>query len=159
MDRRRAALAVSLGEARVPVGTTDESLARWGCADVQRQVLADALIEDFGNRPDQARLHQLFDFRYADGARMQTFGGIVLIPALERTLEACRFEDLDFIRVAGTDPVIIDVPDLTAKERHHLERQLPSRPGKTASLPGLLAEDAEQYSRFYRWYPSPIESS
>lgn len=159
MARRRASLAENLGEARVPVGTTDESLARWGCADVQRQMLADAMIEDFGNRPDQARLHQLFDFRYADGARMQTFGGIVLIPALERTMEACRFEDLDFIRVAGTDPVVIDVPDLTAKERHHLEQQLPAKPGEAATLPGLVAEDAEQYARFYRWYPSPVEAS
>jgi hypothetical protein len=158
-NARRAVLANTIGEARVPVGTTDASLARWGWANTQRQVLADAITEDFGNRPDGAHLHQLFDFRYADGARMQTFGGVVVIPALLRTLETCRFADLDFIREQGSDPVIIEVPDLTAKERHHLEQQLPANAGRPPALPGLSGVDARQFAQFYRWYPSPVEAA
>ena len=156
---RRATLVEHVGEARVPLGTTDAGLAQWGWADTQRQILADALAEDFASRTDGAHLHQVFDFRYSDGARMQTYGGIVLIPALERTLDACRFEDLDFIRTAGADPVIIEVPDLTAKERHHLERQLPATAGESPALPGLSEAEAEQFARFYRWYPSPVEAA
>jgi len=159
-DERRAILAENIGEARVPLGTTDSSLAKWGWADTQRRVLADALTEDFSNRPDQAHLHQLFDFRYADGARMQTYGGIVLIPALERTiLDICRFGDLDFIREEGSEPVVIEVPDLTAKERQHLEQQLPVAAGTLPTLPGLSEVDAEQFAHFYRWYPSAVEAA
>jgi hypothetical protein len=159
VGQRKTAFASNIGESRVPLGTTDASLAKWGWADTQRRVLSDAMTEDFSNRPDRAWLHQLFDFRYADGARMQTYGGIVLIPALERTLEMCRFEDLDFIRQPGAEPIVIEVPDLTAKERHHLERQLPVTPGDLPVLPGLSEADAEQFARFYRWYPSPVEAA
>jgi hypothetical protein len=158
-NARRAVLAENVGESRVPLGTTDATLAQWGWADAQRRVLADAVTEDFSNRPDKAWLHQLFDFRYGDGARMQTYGGVVLIPALERTLETCRFEDLDFIRRVGSDALVIDVPDLTAKERHHLEQQLPAGGGGLPTLPGLSNADAEQFAQFYRWYPSPIEAT
>lgn len=158
-DERRATLAGNIGEARVPLRTTDASLAKWGWADTQRRVLADALTEDFSNRPDQARLHQLFDFRYADGARMQTYGGIVLIPALERTLDICRFSDLDFLREEEAPPVVIEVPDLTAKERYHLEQQLPAVAGGLPNLPGLSEADAEQFATFYRWYPSAVEAA
>ena len=84
MDQRRKKLAEEVGEWRLPEGTTDESLAKWGWADAQRQILADALTSDLAGRGDGSRLRQLFDFRYADGARMQTYGGVVLIPALER---------------------------------------------------------------------------
>jgi hypothetical protein len=156
---RLTTLAERVGEWRVPVGTTDESLAQWGWADAQLRVLADALAENFDSRTDRASLHQLFDMRYADGARMQTYGGIVLIPSLERTLPLCRFEDLDFVRGAGEAPVVIEVPDLTSKERDHLDRQLPAAAGVTPRLPGLSSVDAERYARYYRWYPSPVESS
>jgi hypothetical protein len=158
MSARRSTLAEQVGEARVPPGTTDTSLARWGWADAQRTVLADALAEDLAARPDGAWLHQLFDFRYADDARMQTFGGIVLISAIARTLELCRFDDLEFVRTAGEDPVVIEVPDLTSKERHHLDRQLPVAESATPTLPGLDSAYAEQYARYYRWYPSPVEA-
>jgi hypothetical protein len=158
-NTRRAVLAENIGETRVPLGTTDASLAKWGWADTQRRVLADAMTEDFSNRPDRAHLHQLFDFRYADGARMQTFGGIVLIPALGRTLETCRFEDLDFVREEGAGPVVIEVPDLTARERHHLEQQVPAADGALPDLPGLSEAEAEQFAKFYRWYPSPVEAA
>lgn len=155
---RRSTLAENITEERVPVGTTDASLARWGWARTQQRVIADALGADFAVRRDGARLHQLFDFQYADGARMQTFGGVVLIPALERTLESCRFGDLEYVREAGTEPVTIDVPDLTAKEQRHLERQLPSVDGD-ATLPGLSMAHVEQFSKFYRWYPNPVEAA
>ena len=158
-ETRKTVFAENVGESRVPLGTSDQTLAKWGWAGAQLRVLADAMAEDFSNRPDRAWLHQLFDFRYADGARMQTYGGVVLIPALERTLESCRFEDLDFIREAGSEPVIIEVPDLTAKERHHLERQLPAPTESLPALPGLSEADADQFARFYRWYPSMVEAS
>lgn len=157
--KRRETLADRVGEARVPVGTTDASLAQWGLGDVQRRILADALAEDLGARADRAWLHQLFDFRYADNARMQTFGGIVVIPALERTVDACRFEDLDFIRSPGQEPVVIEVPDLTSKERDHLDRQLPAAAGALPALPGLADAEAGQYARYYRWYPSSVEAA
>lgn len=158
MDQRRNKLAEQVGEWRLPEGTTDESLAQWGWADSQRQILADAIAGDLAGRGDGSSLRQLFDFRYADGARMQTYGGVILIPALERAADSCRFEDLDFIRSEGQPPVVIEVPDLTAKERHHLDRQFPIGDGAVPELPGLDPALAQQYADYYRWYPSPVES-
>jgi hypothetical protein len=158
MSKRRSTLAEEVGEWRLPQGTTDETLAKWGWADAQRQILADALVSEMSGRLDSARLHQLFDFRYADNARMQTYGGIILIPALERSLADCRFEDLEFISGEDDEPVKIEVPDLTAKERDHLDRQLPVRADASPALPGISDSEAKQYADYYRWYPSPVES-
>lgn len=158
MNTRLETLAENVGEWRVPPGATDATLAKWGWADAQKRILADALTSEMSGRLDSAWLHQLFDFRYADGARMQTYGGIILIPALERSLVDCRFDDLEFISGRDDTPVVIDVPNLTAKERDHLDRQLPVPGGSSPSLPGLSAGDARQYADYYRWYPSPVES-
>ncbi len=158
MGERLKIFSENVEDWRVPPGTTDHTLAQWGWADAQRRVLADSLTSEMAGRLDGAWLHQLFDFRYADGAKMQTFGGIVLIPALERSLVDCRFEDLEFICGRDDEPVVIEVPNLTAKERDHLDRQLPVSAGAVPGLPGLSSGDAQQYADYYRWYPSPVES-
>jgi len=154
-DSRRATLAENVGEERVPPGATDESLAQWGWAAAQRDVLVDTTDTEFATRRDGARLEQLFDFVYADGAEMQTWGGIVKSPGNERLVEQCHFEDLDFIRRRGDEALEIRVPVLTRRETLHLNRQLPMESGQRLEGVGIVDEELEAYARFYRWYPAP----
>lgn len=153
-DRRRADLVERVGEARIPAGTTDDSLAKWGLAATQRRILLDEMTAAFRSRGDGGYLHQLVNICYADTVTMQTIGGLVLSPALVRPFETCRFEDLDFVRQTD-DPLIVRAPLLTPKELIHLNRQLPRPAGKDFEDTGLGEEDATAYESFYRWYPSP----
>jgi len=153
-DRRRSELVDRVGESRIPSGTTDETLARWGLASAQWRILSDALTAAFRSRGDGAYLEQLFNVCYADTSRMQTYGGVVLAPALVRAFETCRFDDLDFIR-RGEEPVIVRAPVLTVKELIHLNRQLPLPAGGAFEGATLPDDDMADYERFYRWYPTP----
>ena len=153
-DARRETLVKNVGEDRVPLGVDDDALARWGLAAVQYRILRDAVVEAFRDRADGAELQQLFNFRYADDAQMQTFGGVVLSAATRRTFELCRFEDLDeFIR-EGDEPLYIRVPVLTPKELIHLNQQLPLSTGEQLQAEGLSETERGDYERLYRWYPA-----
>src|SRR5436190_4988098 len=98
---RRRQLVKNVGEERIPPGTTNQTLAQWGWASAQRQILLGAVDEELSRRRDGARFAQLFDFWYADDAPMQTFGGLVISDALSNALAACHFENLFYVRQRG----------------------------------------------------------
>lgn len=153
-DQRRGALVTNVGEERVPPRTTDDSLARWGWAAAQRDVLLGLIDEELGNRRDAARFEQLFDFVYADDAPMQTLGGIVTAPGVDRAIELCRLDDLDFISRRGTGQIEVRVPMLTHREVLHLNAQLPLGEGGALQAEGIRDEELHAFERFYRWYPA-----
>jgi hypothetical protein len=139
-----------VGEDRIPSGVTDETLAVWGLADVQRRILSDAIVDGLRNRPISAQWRQVLNVHYADDARMQTVGGIVYTTAMQRALEQCRFRELDFVR-EGSEAVVVRVPMLTSRERLHLESQLPLKSGDSLDLPGLSDDDKAAFLAIYRY--------
>lgn len=155
-NARRAQLALDVGEDRIPNGVDDASLARWGLASVQRQILEAAMVDALQRRGDGAVFEQILHFRYADGAQMLTVGGMIVTPGMRTAFEACRFEQLDHVSRDET-AVHISAPALTAREAQYLNRQLP-RGQDALECPGLDVEDIEGYERFYRWYP-PIPAA
>jgi hypothetical protein len=150
MAGRRDQLVSSVGENRVPPGVMDEILAVWGLAGVQYRILSDAIVEGLRNRPMPARWKQVLNIHYADDARMQTIGGMVYTAAMQRTVEQCRFSELDFVR-EGAESFALRVPMLTHRERLYLESQLPLKSGETLSLPGLSDDDKEAFLAVYRY--------
>jgi hypothetical protein len=103
---------------------------------------------------------QLFNFRYADGHRMLTFGGVLVDPSVEKRLENCHFEELPYYQ-SGEAPFAIEVPNLTGAEVHKLAQSMP-RPSssKHKALLRLAIEerDLENYEALYRYLPQFIES-
>jgi hypothetical protein len=147
MAGRRDSLADRIGEDRIPAKVTDESLAKWGLARVQRQVITDIAVAALRGR--ELGWRQVLDIQYADNARMQTVGAVVLSDADRQKFEDCRFHDLEFVRFAGEDALTIRVPVLTAKERRALDEKfpLPTNPGAL----GLPDRDIEAYRQVYRY--------
>lgn len=111
-------------------------------------------------------------FRYSDGrhSNMLTLTGVV-----------CATEDVDDIRARFADwnfsnlrwrknPVKIDVPTLSARERFHLQRYLPCPKSPARTLRRVLGHDIEktrdktlaqlkQYSTFYNYFPLFVRAS
>jgi hypothetical protein len=151
-DERRNSLASLVGEDRIPLGVTDDSLGQWGLAAVQRRIVVTAVNEALARRGDGSFFEQLFFFNYADGAQMLTWGGMILLPALSETFETARFDELDQVR-RGTEACQVLVPALTVKEALHLNAQLPAGDGVALDAPGLLDQEKLAYAKAYRWYP------
>lgn len=150
--RPRTARAANLKEQLqefVPPGTDDETLGGWGLATTQRNVLQ-AVADRAARDAHGGRVQQLFNFHYADGSRMLTWGGIVSTPGVSRVIETCRFEDLGFVRT-GEESCRLAVPVVTAKEAAHIERQLPLDDVKP-TVPGMLAAQVDDYVSIYRWH-------
>lgn len=137
---------------RVPPGTTNGTLARWGWADASHRVLVAEAEAEIQRRSDGALFQQLFHFRYADGARMVTWGGLVLAPANRPAFDDARFSELAHVREAGEPALTIDPPVLTLKEAIHLNAQLPLVAG-VLSADGIPEAALDSYADLYRWYP------
>jgi Putative O-methyltransferase len=152
IGERVATLERNVGANRVPLGKDEDALAKWGFAEVQRDILYDAIRRECRNRADKASFEQLFDFQYADSVFMQTYGGILSSPSLEKTVASLSLSQLEFVRSRGDDPVRIELPILTRREVIELNRQLPRQPSDALQLEGVRAEDLARYERFYRWY-------
>ncbi|MEV0623121.1 O-methyltransferase [Nonomuraea sp. NPDC050404] len=148
-------LARMIGEDRVPPGVSNDSLAVWGLAEVQGRVMSDLITAGLRERTTPARWAQVLDIYYADNAKMQTLGGIVVSREDQEKFETCRFEELDFVRLQRGAPLKVRVPLLTAKERRALEEQLPLASGQELKADWLSEADRSAYMQVYRYCATP----
>ena len=152
-------IRTELGNDRVPTETDLMSLRGWGLSNLYRRVgdneIRDALSTANAVREVEDRLdyEQLFNFRYEDGARMATFGGVFFNEASHAELEACAFERLAFVR-HDASTFDIRTPKLTQREIAHLERQLPLADGSGIDVGPIPESDANQYIELYRYLPA-----
>lgn len=94
---------------------------------------------------------QLFNFIYADGAPMLTFGGMIGTEADRQKLSNVLSHE--FVE-EGRDAVKIAVPPLTYREKQWLDCHLNSKREHFE----LEGDAIENYRRFYKQYPTFVES-
>ena len=70
---------------------------------------------------------------YRDSVGMYTLTGVLCSPG-ERPAVRARFTDWQFASLDWGNPLHVDVPELTTKERHHLQSRLPCPTGAGAAL-------------------------
>jgi len=147
-----------LGEIRVTPALRERDLWNWGLAKETRRILLEEIEMALDARNgglahgERYRFRKIFDFRYTDGTRMLTVGGVFFQESDAAKLDECRFEDLDFVRT-GDDDYFIDLPRLTPRELRYLDSLLPGcEPHQWGNLP-MPEKDAEKYARLYRYYP------
>lgn len=162
---RYAELAARVGRELVPGHIEPKDLRNWGLADACWEIIESRIAESLANRNaaltdlDKIGYDQLFHFRYADGARMLTIGGVLLSAAERKTLDPREdFADLDYIR-AGKEAFTIDVPVLTLREMRLLDQTFPSlNEGRgTQDWPFLPPSHVEFYRKVYRYFPTFLE--
>ena len=102
--------------------------------------------------------------QYSDGTKMLSITGALLSASEERSFMR-RFSKTSFATAAWTDdPMQIDMPILTPKERLHLNKRLPviNNPGERLikrlgfsidPTPATCIHEMEMYNRFFRYYP------
>ncbi|MDV7244456.1 MULTISPECIES: O-methyltransferase [Rhodococcus] len=147
LPNRLQNLKDSLGD-RVSDSLTDADMTKSGPTREQRRILHD-LANSVVRQAHSGTFRQLYNFEYADDAKMLTWGGIVCSPGFERIVDMCRFEDLPFVRSAD-EAFEIRVPMLTEREMSYLEAEI----GGSAGLPaikGIEKKDIKDFADVYRW--------
>ena len=121
--------------------------------------ILETLNERNGARdPDNAIIYkQLFNFHYADGAKMLTVGGLLFDKGQSPQVSLCDFETLPFIR-SDDDSYRIEVPCLTYKEIRHLDEQLPVDDCAKLDAHAIPVRDLRKYGRVYRYFPTFAEA-
>lgn len=150
-SERRSRLVDAVGVDRVGAHVNDDMLAT-GLPAVQREILLSELQEQLFRRPDGAEFRQLFNIRYSDGSPMQTWGGVLVGPAMQAAFDSARFDELE---QTSPNSSMIDatVEPLTTREVLHLNRQLPATREDPLSGEGIPGDALRAYERLYRWYP------
>lgn len=104
------------------------------------------------------RFMPLLNLTYADGARMVTYGGVLLNDEDRAKVEALNLGQR-FEYVAKGEQFVLAVPQLTHKEKLELDRLLPKDGAPAAKdLPFELKDtEIEAYWKFYLHYPTYAE--
>lgn len=164
---RLAVLQRRLGRENIPPDVREEELSDWGTARVFRRIITSEILETLSERngglTEESRIEykQLFDFRYQDGDRMLSVGGLLYEKGQEGHLAKCGFDHLDFIRSSlrpDSRPCFIEVPRLTYREIRHLDRQLPRAKRKKLTVPRVPLADIRKYESIYRYFPTFAET-
>lgn len=102
-------------------------------------------------------------FYYSDGTKMFTLTGIVCATARKHRVVRA-FADWEFANLEWNGPRLIDIPELSTKERLQLQRLLPSSDNRGSKLrkalgyeiddgPSKTEAALEQYAAFHRYSP------
>ena len=149
LPKRLENLRENLGE-RVDDRVTDKDMPGWGPVEVQRSILQET-AHTVGREAHGLPFRQLFNFHYADDAKMLTWGGVVTSNSLDRSIDTCRFDDLHFIRTGG-EAFEISVPVLTEREIAYLETELVgAATGCMPKIKGVESKDIQAFAQVYRW--------
>ncbi len=100
MEKDLDKLKDRIGEAYIPNDIDGKQLRGWGTAKIYRRIInnrvTEVLNERNGLRPmgNQLLYKQIFNFHYADGAKMLTVGGIIYDEGQKAHLSKSAFEQL-----------------------------------------------------------------
>lgn len=151
-------LKARVGDENVPLDVKGDQLRGWGLAQVYRRIVTDKIgttlsTRNIGRARNNILFRQLFNFHYADGAKMLTVGGIIYDEGQTHQLQACSFDELPFIKT-DSDAFRIKVPNLTFRELRHLSSQFPRPRHSGFQQHGIPEKEIEQYEGLYRYFPS-----
>jgi Putative O-methyltransferase len=161
--QRLQKLVANVGRQRVPSEVTGAQLAKWGLAAASYRIVTgeiETTMNDL-NAPQAEdakwRFRQFLHFRYRDGQRMLTVGGVVVDPTDNARLGEQAFDSLGFART-GEDAMLIEPPMLTGREVRYLNQYLPHEAAEMDQPGWLTAEDRRKYKEVYRYFPIFAES-
>lgn len=131
-------------------------ISRAGLPKFFASILRSQFEEELAKRP-KIGFHQLFNFKYADGAQMLSLGGVVGDANDAERLANSGVFDLKFV-TRGEEPIRISVPPLTVREKQWLEQNL-SESLRTDDLDFELDQDLlDNFRTYYRHYPTYQET-
>jgi hypothetical protein len=135
-------------------------LTRKNIAPLFSTVLRNLCVDRVRERTDaELEFLPIFNFRYADGQSMLTFGGLVDTPAKVNAIRESGYLE-EAVVAAGPEPIGISVPQLTVREKLWLDqhlRGLPDAKGEDVAFE-LDQSEIEGYAQYAKYYPVYYET-
>jgi hypothetical protein len=147
-DQRLEALERKL---EVPGDVREDDLDRDGLPAVQRRILVEQLAATASQREHNATIKQFMFLRYADGAPMAFWAGLLVDDSIDARLVLDVLGRHEQFR-GGAEFLDVSVPFLSTREVIALNKDISE--GTTPSMRGVSRIDCEAYGRLHRWYPS-----
>lgn len=146
---------------RVPPGTVDGDVGGWGLAQLAHLVLSaevGAAVADRNGVVEGTAQHlqwrQLLHFQYADGARMLTWGGMLVAGDDVAAFDGADLDGLFFAKT-GADAYKIRIPNVTNREILHMAGQMPCH-HDALQHEGIPLRERRDFADAYRYYPSYV---
>ncbi len=148
-----------VGGDALPAGLTNADIYGAKVGEILRDVVDSAIRDSVRDRnsevqaADSFSYEQLFNFRYADNAKMMTVGGIIFSEPDREKFERSSFGQLSFSRT-GSDVYRIDPPLLTFSEMRRIDA------ASAEEIPDLAlpTADVDKYRATYRYFPNFVEA-
>jgi hypothetical protein len=139
---------------------TPPMLSRKNIATLFSTVLRNMFVERVSERREpQLEFLPIFNYRYADGQSMLTFGGLIDTTERIGAIRASRYLEESFV-VSTVEPTGISVPQLTVREKHWLDQHL--RGLAEADVGGIAFEldpsEIKGYAQYAKYYPIYYET-
>lgn len=156
---RLAGLEELVGKEKIPENVRGGHLREWGLAEASRRIVSNEIEATLAARngplppSEQLEYFQIFNFNYADGTKMATFGGVVVGGDDRQRLSRGHFKDFSFF-CSGSEPYAIHIPKLTVRETRWLNQRFPYSLGTLQKIP---RKEVDKYRRIYRYFPEFLE--
>lgn len=112
------------------------------------------IIAERNKHEESIKFVPLYNIKYSEyrGARMYTFGGIILKSDYDET--SLNIDDLDFIR--SEEPFEIKVPNLTYRERLYINQIIGDTQKEEEAIRDsiITKEDLDDYKKSYKYIPN-----
>ena len=161
-DGRLGQLRDLVGEEKIPGGVEEKDFVKWGKAGILRDIISNEIQETLVARnagiidiDQKMKYHQVFNFHYADDAKMLTTGGVIYQASDATLIDRCTFKQLSFT-CDSANHYEIEVPYLTYREIRCIDQQLPDK-SSIPNLEGVPSKDINIYSKMYRYLPNFAE--
>jgi hypothetical protein len=136
---------------------TRETISRAHVAQLFHEIVLERMKDTLTQRGGGLRFLQLFNYVYRDGAPMFTIGGVIGTDEDERGLRGSGVLDHKFVRT-NSDHMEISVPPLTIREKHWLDSRLDDNLRSDRLVFELEEDLLNNYRKFYKEYPTYMES-
>jgi|ERR1035437_3875684 hypothetical protein len=141
----------------IATAITRDTVSSVHVAPLFYEVICERMRQTLSRRGQGLRFIQLFNYVYRDGAPMLTVGGMIGTEEDERSLRKAGILDHRLVR-SGPDYLEISVPPLTVREKHWLDHRLDEKLTAAKLTFELDEELLQNYRRFYREYPTYMET-
>jgi hypothetical protein len=152
-------LTERFGREQLPDDLKETDIKEWKVADICRDIFINRIEETLNQKngvfseDEKFTYKPTFNFRYKDGVRMATFGGLVVQNKDLKIFDKCAFEQFDYYR-SDNEGYIIKPPMLTFREIHAFEKIIHSDPLNTEGIPNVIISKIEDFRRLHRYFPA-----
>jgi hypothetical protein len=136
---------------------TRDTISRFQVATLFYRVVTERVRQTLARRGGGLRFLQIFNCYYRDSAPMLTIGGIIGTDEDGQALLGSGILAHRFVRTDSV-PLEISVPPLTAREKYWLDSHLDEKLTVDKLQFELEEELLGNYRRFYKEYPSYVET-